>query len=789
MRLRPGTQGEGNAGKGNAGSFSLIKAIALGGFALALLFLPQCRPYPTGIGSNQNGDTATARPTERPKPTRQVRCCRWSHYVVNGGGGQTALAVNPLSPNIVYATMDHGGIVKSTDYGDTWQTINNNIGSTRLADVKLDPLNPDIIYVTAAYCRGCGQGELYRSLDGGLHWEFMTSAFGAEKWPSSREIVIIPQDADGDQISDVLYVGAWAGNEGDDKGGIWKSDDEGATWQQIGRVNGDSEFLKRANVWVLRNDPSDFNVLYAGMFVYGDSDIPGGIFKSTDGGLNWTDITNNIPVPDISDIAISPDGGILYAATNTFYNPRPAAGIYRSSDGGSTWTPMNRGLGETSLKFPVLLMDKDDPNVLYSGSFRGGASIYKTTDGGQHWYRTSFDHTGWWREPQFGNTWAIAEGVDSKLYVATWEGIYRSDDNGETWLARCQGLGNIMVYDVALDPQDPATIYLGLADIGPWKSTDSGHTWSRIKNGYYEPYGTSSGGAAAFAISPSNPDIIYSAVAGSSGTSLMGVNKTINGGRRWVAVNNGLPGPDPAWAATDVVVHPLTPDIAYVGIKTDVGTGGVFKTTDGGGSWTELTNIDPEGNLPRVESLAISASDPNVVLVGTREPGRVYKTNDGGKSWSLISPPPDLMDPNTIIYDIDIHPLYPEQIVIGVNVQGAYKTTDGGQMWTQVLDEDFFQNNVRDLALNPEVPIHATIEAIKFDPDDPQIIYAGHNNRGRGGFGVVKSTDGGASWVFINGLGLQYRNIFAMDINPQTKELFVGGFDGIYKYERFFLDQ
>ena len=756
--LRDWTESQTNADRGGAKGCSVARAAVLGGLVLALLPLFQCRS--PGC------------------------CCRWNHYVVNGGGGQTGLAINPLSPNVVYATMDHGGIVKSTDYGDHWQTINNNIGSLLLADVELDPLNPEVVYATASDCRGCGQGELYRSLNGGAHWEFMTGAFGVEKWPSCREIVIVPQDADGDRVSDVIYIGGWAGREGGDKGGIWKSSDEGATWRQIGRIHNDSESLKRANVWVLKKDPSNAGVLYAGMFVYSGADTPGGILRSTDGGLNWTDITNDIPVPNVSDIAITPDGRVLYAATNTFYSSGSGAGIYKSTDGGNTWMPVNRGLEETSLKFEVLLMDKDDPNVLYTGSFRGGAGIYKTSDGGQRWHRTIFDASGWWQE-SFDNTWALAEGADSRLYVTTWSGINRSDDNGETWRPRSQGLGNVMVYDIALDPRTPSTVYLGLADIGPWKSTNGGHTWSQIKDGYYEPYGRVSGSAAAFAISPSDPNVIYSAVEGSSGTTLMGVNKSVNGGQTWMAINDGLPGPDPAWSATDVVVHSVTAAVAYVGIAFDTGGGGVFKTTNGGASWTRLTNIVSEGNLPRVVSLAISASDPDTVLVGTRQPGRVYKTEDGGQSWSLISPPPELMEPNTIILDMDIHPLDASRIIIGVNTQGAYQTTNGGRTWTKILGADFLRGNVGELALNPEAVIDATIAAVKFDPHDPQIIYAGHDNRGRGGFGVAKSVDGGVSWTLLQGPGFQYRNIFAMDINPQTKELFVGGFDGVYVYELF----
>jgi photosystem II stability/assembly factor-like uncharacterized protein len=166
------------------------------------------------------------------------------------------------------------------------------------------------------------------------------------------------------------------------------------------------------------------------------------------------------------------------------------------------------------------------------------------------------------------------------------------------------------------------------------------------------------------------------------------------------------------------------------------------------------------------------------------QPARVYKTTDAGASWSQVSPPPDLMNSNTIIYDMDVHPLDSAQIIIGVNRQGAYKTTDGGQTWVHVLDSSFYQANVGDLALNPALPAHATITAIRFDPSDPQIIYAGHSNKGQAGFGVARSTDGGASWTLINDPGLQYRNIFAMVIHPKTGEVFVGGFDGVYIYER-----
>ena len=134
--------------KDNTGD--LTKTIVLGWVALSLVLLPGCDNHLATL--SQDNDTETW--TYPPIVLRGRRTARWNRYVVDGGGGQTALAVNPLSSNVVYATTDFGGIVKSVDYGDHWYSINNNIGSTRLANVTLDPLDPDVIYVTASDCRG-----------------------------------------------------------------------------------------------------------------------------------------------------------------------------------------------------------------------------------------------------------------------------------------------------------------------------------------------------------------------------------------------------------------------------------------------------------------------------------------------------------------------------------------------------------------------------------------------------------------------------------------------------------
>jgi hypothetical protein len=149
---------------------------------------------------------------------------RWVALDTTGGGGQMGIAPHPTNPDIVYIASDNAGLFKTENGGDRWFSVSSNLGAYRLGFVILDPLDPDIIYVTATSDfghrdEGGGSGEMHRSLNGGLTWEFLTDAMGFQSSFPSQSSLVIPYDPDnperfdkdGDNLSDVIVVGAWTG--------------------------------------------------------------------------------------------------------------------------------------------------------------------------------------------------------------------------------------------------------------------------------------------------------------------------------------------------------------------------------------------------------------------------------------------------------------------------------------------------------------------------------------------------------------------------------------------------
>ena len=153
----------------------------------------------------------------------------WTRHAIGGGGGQTGIAIDPANTDIVYVTTDNGGIVKTTDGGNAWFSINNNLGNGLLDDIEMDPLNAQVLYVVAevysqrpSWSDDPVNGELYRTRDGGQTWEVVYAegigtgdrrCFGIAQWPSTKSL-LIPYDpadprrydADGDNLTDAGAV-------------------------------------------------------------------------------------------------------------------------------------------------------------------------------------------------------------------------------------------------------------------------------------------------------------------------------------------------------------------------------------------------------------------------------------------------------------------------------------------------------------------------------------------------------------------------------------------------------
>jgi photosystem II stability/assembly factor-like uncharacterized protein len=717
----------------------------------------------------------------------------WTRHAIGGGGGQTGVAIDRTNTNIVYVTTDNGGIVKTTDGGNTWFSINNNIGNGLLADIEIDPLNSNVLYVVAevyasrpSWSNDPVNGELYRTRDGGQTWEIVYAegmgtgdkrCFGIVQWPSTRNI-LIPYDpsnprrydADGDHFTDVIYVGGWDKDEKstDRRSGIWKSTDEGATFAQLA--------LNDKNIWVLRQNPDNPDVLYAG--TYGD-----GLFVSRDGGTTWEDWSARIPIPMISDIALVPRSNTLYVATNAFYSPyradeyRGKRGIYKSTDGGNRFFPINSGLEKTDLNFEVLLLDKTDPSrqTLYTGSFGGDyPGIFKTTNGGARWGQMQHEVASnryWFAD--FDNVWGLEQANDGTLFATTWRGIYRYNPASQQWKIKSNGLGNVNVQSVAFEPGNASTIYLGILDSTPWKSVDGGLTWTNIGAGFRTADGKEETSAHNFAISPTQPQIVYATGTGPSGSYLSAVNKSTDRGAQWKRIVNGLPSTsssDPQWKANAIVVSPRDSNVAYLALDIKSGGGRIFKTTDGGNRWSEIYAI-PESPT----HLAISSTNPETVVCSTMR-GTIHIGKQGGSQWQSSN-----LDQG-LIYAIDVLPSNPDRILVGANVTGAFLTDDGGKSWQHIFDQKGLQPFIGNLALSDfaRKRYMPTIMAVKFDPDDPNTLYLGHNSNPWMGVGVLKSTDGGKSWISLADKGFQMRSVSDFDLDPVSHNLVVGTWEVYY---------
>lgn len=735
--------------------------------------------------------TSTSAPTSTLPPFHTG----WNRITLGGGGGQAGLAVHPQNSDIVYASTDNGGIVKTTSGGERWFSINHNIGNRYLGDTELDPLNPEVLYVVAeVYTRSPAHsddpvtGELYRTRDGGASWEVVYAeglggdrrCFGVTVWPSTRTIVIpfdpdnpARYDSDADRLSDVIYIGGWDDNDEstpDRRGGVWKSTDEGRNFVQLGLSNQD--------VWVLRAHPADSETLYAGTRT-------GGLFVSRDEGRTWESWRDRLPLPTISDLAIDARHGTLYVATNTMYTPYSAAeyagsrGLYKSSDGGQTFAPINRGLEATSLDFSRLLLDQTDPDgqTLYTGPFGGeDKTIYRSTDGGASWQpmqvelRSTF---GWFDD--FENLWDLAQGSDGTLYAATWNGLYRLNPHTQTWEIKVNGIGNIGIRRVAFEPGSDAVIYLGLLDSAPWKSTDRGRTWHLIGQGFLTSDGGRRANASDFALSPANPQVVYATGVGPSNQYLSAVLRSDNGGALWKSITAGLPpsrSDDPQWQANAIAVSAHDPQRAWVALQLKSGGGQVYATMNGGARWQPVLTLSETPT-----DLAVSATDPETLVLATRQ-GKVYISDDAGANWHFSQADQHL------IYSVDVFPGDPRRILLGVNIAGALLSEDGGRTWRNVFDAQTLQPFIQNLALSPFARgrYFPSFRAVRFHPVNPNLLYLGHHAATWMGVGVLTSTDGGQTWQQLADDNFQMRSVSSIDVDPRTSNLVVGTWE-VYYYD------
>jgi len=602
------------------------------------------------------------------------------------GGSITALAVDPTNGDVAYAGTAYGGVFATHDAGLHWTSIGSGLptDNPRIWSITVSPWAPGTVYVGLESADAVYDGEsgLWETTDGGASWRHIEGQESAvEKLvfdPSDPNIMYVAKDTtdfgvykttDGGRIWTWLGAGVrafWVYSididptdpsvlyaSGDE---TWKTTDAGAHWV---KADGGIAHLDLNGVVVDRFDPQR---------VYGYTQ--GSVYVTTDGAGTWSRLASS-PV-QLSALVLDPTvPNALYVAQVNYAAP---GGVYRSTDGGATWTQIGHEIASSYVE--ALAADPSSPGVLWAGGYYG-QSLFRTADGGASWRVATNGVKG---------TFVTQVAVDPNDPLTVWAvaratGLFKSVDGGLRWKEADKGLPGISSAAVALAPGRPGTVWAGVGGTatqeGVYLSTDGGESWRHMTNGF------PADAAAVFAVDPVDPDRVF------AGTYANGLYVTEDAGASWASTSL------PVGEVVDVVIDPTNTQVVYAGSGA-----GVYKSTDGGSTWTKMNN---GFRYPRITALAIDPSNPQTLYAGVEDTAApIYKTVDGGATWTSIGnwirSAPDTTD-------VTVSPTDPSTVYMsawyGGLQWGVLVSHDAGESW-HPMNAGLADRRVNAVALAPD---------------------------------------------------------------------------------------
>ncbi len=611
----------------------------------------------------------------------------WSDGTVSGR--VVYILPHPTDENIIYIAAAQGGVWRTTDGGQTWEPLTDELPSISSGALAFEPGNPNVIYYGTGemhFCGDCSSGDgLFKSTDGGLTWTKIAGRDEVGYYIS--KIYVHPNDPN------VILV---ASNRG-----VVRSTDGGQTWQVVLSGSWVSDLVAR---------PDDPDVIYAGMLFYG-------IYRSTDGGQTWTRLSNGLPAQNQFtrvQIAIAPsDPDVMYASfTDTDW--MSLEGFYYSNDGGASWTRRN---GTPDYLYPqgfydhTIAVDPFDSRVVYAGGVYPYNFFYhglmKSTNAGITWSDITVGSSG----TLHPDIHFLAFDAAGDLWVGCDGGVWESTDGGNSWINHNADLEVTQFYTVAVSYTDPDIVQGGSQDNGTPR-TEGTLDWDELSGG--------DGGSTAFLWD--QPSISFTSYVyldplyKFNGTTYLG---QVTG--PWSSSNDRA-----SWANAPLVVDPVDPQTVYAG------TYRVYKTTDGGANWSLISGDLTNGTDGYLLALAVAASNNRVIYTCSSD-GRLYVTTNGGGSWTLRSPAAWI--DNTEIKDIAVDPNDAQRVYVALgSAAQVWMSTDGGQTWSDVSGN-----------LSSFDPRYIFSLEVDFGVTPP-VLYVGTKR------GVYASFDGGSTWSRLDGL-------------------------------------
>ncbi len=656
----------------------------------------------------------------------------------------------------VYAAAASGGVWKSLNGGTTFKPVFDKQPVQSIGAITIDPKDPKVIWVGTGetWMRNSvsvGDG-VYKSIDGGENW----TNVGLKDSERIAKILVDPTD------SNTVYTCAtgklWS--DGDERG-VYKTTDGGKNWTKI---------LKGANAstgcGMMSLDKKNPKNLYVGMWDFrrqgwtfrsggedANSPSASGLFKSTDGGVTWSDLgeTKGLPAKPWGRIAVTSAPSkpeVVYAFIEA---EPPRNGLYRSDDGGQSWKLTDRGSAMIGrpFYFAHLVVDPKNENRV----FKMGFSMIMSTDGGQ-----TFSNASGGTHGDLHDVWINPSNTD-QLIAADDGGVWYSYDGGNRWW-KGDNLPVSQFYHVSADNEMPYKVYGGLQDNSSWVGDSSypgGITNSRWEN-------MNGGDGFWMFADPSDHDYIY---AESQGGYINRINRKTLESRNIQPLPNYKEGKLRFNWSSPIHLSPNEKGTLYLGSQF------LHRTRDHGQTWErispDLTTNDPSkqkqeqsgGINPDNSSAethctiyAIAESPKNVktIWAGTDD-GNLQITRDGGKTWKNVvgniqglpknawvsSLESGHFDEGTVYATFDLH-------TFGDLKPYIYKTTDFGATWTNLTG-----STMRGYA-----------HVVKEDSVNQDLLFVGTE------FGLWISLDGGRKWSQYK--GGDFPNVAVRDVVIQPRE-------------------
>ena len=523
------------------------------------------------------------------------------------GGGYVQNVVTTSEPGVLYAYVDVAGVYRSDDGGLTWNNrsagLPADIGSTRVRGLVVSADDPDHLVIASGTWWDPKSG-VHTSRDGGRTWTQTLTAAWHDGNARYNGFVLQEDPARAGRLL--------ALSDGD---GLFVSEDFGQTWSPSGLAD-----LKRADH--LQFDPNDADRVWAmgqdhrGWDGQQSVDAEGGLWRSDDAGATWTKLHDDEPLP--GDAAYGSTAVPLETVAVDVGGTTRLIGIFDhvrvkvSDDGGLTWRDHNEGL----------IVDASRPtqyatHAAYASLTAGDGFVlladqdgwvYRRAHGDDAWTRiepVSLDYGDWWgadTPDANGGAYAKARGsltidpADADHWYATdWYSVWQTRDAGRSWTRTTEGIESTVVFDVTADPRNPGRVYAGLADVGFFRSKDGGRTFQKADEhvGLKDTDGDGDrgigNGVTAITVSATAPDRLYALSQSTTHHRPDTVLVSEDAGRTWTPTEgSGLP--VDAGKVSLQVVEQNGVDVLYLAVGGKAGSGGgAYRSLDGGQTWTNLS--------------------------------------------------------------------------------------------------------------------------------------------------------------------------------------------------------